>query len=487
MGCSSSPSQQEKKGEVYYEIFVRSFYDSDGDGYGDLNGISEKLEYLDNLGISGLWLMPIHPSKSYHKYDVMDYKDVDEQYGTIEDLQNLIQKAKEKNIDIILDLVINHTSLYHPWFQSAWQHQRDNTCDEANSYCDYYNFSDTPQSGYQQLPGTYVYYECRFSSDMPDLNLDSENVRKEIADIVAFYMNKGVKGFRLDATLHYYENQTKENIDFLSWLSKEVKQYDEDAYIVGEAWTGSQTYKNYFASNTSSFDFDLSQSNGKIVNAFRNDEGNTLAKRMVAYEKEIKEIDLKAINSIFLSNHDQGRSGSYVADLSSTKFLANVYLLLPGIPFIYYGEEIGMLGSGIDPNKRMSFLWSDDDLTGVPTKLVEADYKARRYPALDKQMKDTDSLYNHYVDVLRVRNKHHVYVDGQASLIGIEDEAIYAVNLKNESEDIIVLHNFSKEETKTVTIEGYRLEDKLEIDGEVKMSGKTITMSPHTSAVLIRK
>ncbi len=484
-GCASTPI--EKKGEVYYEIFVRSFYDSNGDGIGDLKGVESKLDYLDDLGISGIWLMPIHPSPSYHKYDVSDYLSVDESYGSMDDLESLINHAKEKNIDIILDLVLNHTSYDHPWFVAAKEHIRNGTCEEANSYCDYYNFTQEYGDGYAAVPGSTYYYEARFSEGMPDLNLDSENVREEIRNIVDFYMNKGIKGFRLDATLHYYENDTNKNIEFLSWFSDLVKSYDEDAFIVSEAWSSRSNYSLYYKAGVNNFDFDASSSAGLIVNAIRNEDGQSLANSFVDYTTTIKDIDDKALNCVFLSNHDQGRSGSYLNDLNSTKFAASLYLLMPGVPFIYYGEEIGMLGSGSDPNKRMSFMWSDENTDGMTSILSEADYSKRRYDALDVQMKDQESLYAHYKKVLAIRNRYAAFVDGRMYAYENDLKELYASRIESEDEELLIIHNFSKEDTLTIDVEGYTLCDVISIDGgSVTLEKHKLSLDAHCSAILVK-
>lgn len=485
-GCSAN-TQKVKEGNVYYEIFVRSFYDSDGDGIGDINGIREKLDYLDDLGISGIWLMPIMPSETYHKYDVDDYYSIDESYGTMEDFEALVQEAKEHNIDIIIDLVLNHTSDTNEWFVTAKNHLRKGTCDEIDSYCDYYNFSDSREANYYSVPGSSYFYEAVFWDEMPDLNLDSENVRNEIVDIVDFWMKKGIKGFRLDAVLHYYEGNTAKNVKFLTWFTDLVKSYDEDAYIVDEAWTSSETYAKYFESGSSAFDFELSQSDGAIVKNIRNGSGANLTKRVVDYEALIHNYDEEAVNSVFVSNHDQGRSGAFfAADEDATKFMANVYLMMPGIPFIYYGEEIGMLGSGKDENKRLSFVWSDEDSTGMCSVLENSDYTNRRYEALDVQQKDKNSLFNHYKKVIEVRNRYSSLVDGESELYDTGNDAIYAVISRDENEEILVMHNFSTD-VMEVTVNEYSLDATITLSND-KVTLKTNTLSlPGRSTAVLKK
>ena len=180
----------------WYEVFVYSYFDSDGDRIGDLGGLAEKLDYISGLGMNGIWLMPVMPSPSYHKYDVTDYYSIDPQYGTLEDFSALLEKAHALGIDVIIDLVLNHTSNEHPWFLSA-------RSGADSEYRNWYNWSDSPQDGYAKAGE--AYYECRFVNTMPDLNLDNPEVRAEIENILRFWLEDvGVDGFRLDAVTSYY-------------------------------------------------------------------------------------------------------------------------------------------------------------------------------------------------------------------------------------------------------------------------------------------
>ena len=192
------------------EIFVRSFYDSDGDRVGDFNGITAKLDDLSALGVGGIWLMPIHPSPSYHGYDVTDYYDVNPDFGTLADFEALLSEAHARGIRVIIDLVLNHTSNEHPWFQSA-------RFVENSPYREWYNWSDTAKTGYNQ--GGSAYYESRFVASMPDLNLDNQEVRAEIEKIMRYWLELGVDGFRLDAVTSFYTGSAQKNKAFLKWLS----------------------------------------------------------------------------------------------------------------------------------------------------------------------------------------------------------------------------------------------------------------------------
>jgi len=174
---------------TWYEIFVYSFCDTNGDGIGDLNGVISKLDYLQELGVNGIWLMPIHPSGSYHKYDVNDYFDIDPQYGTLRDFENLLAECEKRDIKVIMDLVVNHSSTVHDWFYITADYLRglpegEEPSVEDCEYYDYYHWSKEKLPGYSSLSGTDYYYECQFSNGMPDLNLANENLRASLTKVM---------------------------------------------------------------------------------------------------------------------------------------------------------------------------------------------------------------------------------------------------------------------------------------------------------------
>jgi glycosidase len=441
---------------------VASFNDSDNDGIGDLKGVTLKLPYLKSLGIGGIWLMPIMKSETYHKYDVDNYYLIDSDYGTMDDFKELVDKANELNIDIIIDLPLNHTSDSHEWFISAKENKLNDTCNPDNK-CDYYNFSDTKESGYEPLGDKY-YYEARFWSGMPDLNLDSENVRNEIKDIVEFWMDTGIKGFRLDAVLYYYQNNVSKNNEFVSWLMEIVRNKREDAFVVGEVWSSENIILDSYGSGIDSlFDFTMSGQDGFIAKAIRSENGQFLASKMIEYNDLIKE---GSVNSIFLSNHDQSRSAGYFIDEDKQKLAASVYLLSIGIPFVYYGEEIGMRGSGKDENKRLAMLWGEGSDTCSP---IDSDYTSQVDTSVKEQLKDENSLLNHYKKVIKLRNKY-IYGKDYSEFI-VDNEKIFSINyegnvvLINMSEDIIEIDIKGKLLDQVDVIDKSVLKDKLAIGG----------------------
>ncbi len=400
-----------------YEVFVYSFYDSDGDGIGDIKGVTEKLDYIKELGFNQIWLMPIMPSPSYHKYDVTDYKNIDEQYGSLDDFDELVQECHNRGINIIIDFVMNHTSSEHTWFTTAADYIR--SLPEENEpdvnecpYVDYYNFSREGKAGYNKLQGTDWYYESQFVDTMPDLNLQSEAVRSEFDDIVSFWLNRGVDGFRLDAVLYYNNNNMAESIEDLTWLVDDVKSKKSDAYIVGEGWTNVQEYSQYYKSGIDSmFDFDFAQQNGyiaKVLNGTTRSGASKYGKAIEAVNTEIEKYTDSYIDAPFYTNHDMGRSAGYYSGdhaQDKTKMAQAMNLLMQGNTFLYYGEELGMKGAANDETKRLGMLWSDDpDAEGMCNGPQKAKETEQIYGSLEQQKNDPYSIYNFVKQTITIRN-----------------------------------------------------------------------------------
>ncbi|HOC23255.1 MAG TPA: alpha-amylase family glycosyl hydrolase, partial [Anaerolineaceae bacterium] len=345
---------------VFYEIFVRSFKDSDGDGIGDFQGIIQQLDYLndgdpnttDDLGINAIWLMPIYPSPSYHGYDVTDYQDVNPDYGTLEDFQQLLEECHARGIRVIIDFVINHTSDKHPWFQAA--------LDPTSPYHEYYVWSETKPQGLGPLgqeswfkaPNGKYYYAV-FWSGMPDLNYNNPKVTEEIYAATQFWLEEGVDGFRVDAARYLFEEgevlqDTPATIQWFQDWRAFYKQINPQAFTVGEVWTDTQNIARYGTPDglDSLFIFDLADAflNGLLT-------GNA-AIPLKSYKDAIAYFPDYSF-STFLSNHDQTRVMTALNEQEiKAKAGAFMYLTGPGIPFIYYGEEIGMTGNKPDEMLR---------------------------------------------------------------------------------------------------------------------------------------
>lgn len=467
-GCQrSSPtfpldeSIPNSQGSVYYEIFVGSFYDGNGDGKGDLSGVTAKIPYLKSLGVKGIWLMPIHPSPSYHKYDVTDYYTIDPSYGTLTDFDNLMAVAKENGIEVLLDLVINHTSDRHPWFIQA-KDERMNGKVYPKSKADWYNFTNKATTGYTQLK-TGLYYESRFYSGMPDLNLDNEEVRAEIQNITSFWLNKGVQGFRLDAVSSYYTLSRSTTITFLTWLNSMIKSLFPDAYIVGEGPWGT-TYQEiipYYASGIDSF-FNFTIANipdaDKVYAYMRQRKGQELSTLISRYNEELKAVNPLALDAPFISNHDNNRfSGKTINDfkLERFKLMASIYLLMPGRPFMYYGEEIGLLGQGNDPSKRLPMIWDEVDKTGqtLPPPGIDFSLHYQIEKGVNDLLDDPDSIINHYRKVINSRNKFNSYIEKATITPFISEQMpIYGLTYTSPSGQLLILTNFSEEDSLPIKI-----------------------------------
>ena len=475
------------EGSVYYEVFVRSFVDSDGDKVGDLYGLDRRIPYLADLGVSGLWLMPINPSPSYHGYDVTDYKAIQSSYGTMTDFDNLVTRASEYNIDIILDLVLNHSSSSHPWFTTGFNNYKNGNCAIANSYCDYYNFSGS---------GASATYEQRFSSSMPDLNLDSENVRNEIIDIVEFWLNKGVKGFRLDAVSYLYYNQRQKNIDFLTWFNGIVKNIRPDAYIVGEAWIEYQTelMTYYEAGVDSYFNFPGAKNTGRFVANVNTSNGAGLATFIESTTNQIKATNADGFDAPFLSNHDMDRSGTWFTTNREMrqKAAASAYLLAPGRPFIYYGEEIGLKGSRgdaqTDANRRLPMIWSETNKAGETKPPVGYTYdlnnqvKRGAFDLIDEDF----SLTNHYKKVISLRNKYPLMERSAVEKMTFESTALLGLHYlgtEDLSDDIYVVTNLSNE---VVTFETeFAIIDEVNTNQiKATLLNDVLTLQPFSTVIL---
>ena len=332
---------------TWYEVFVYSFFDSDGDGIGDLNGLTEKLDYINDgdpatdtdLGCNGIWLMPVMPSTTYHKYDVTDYCDIDPEYGTMDDFKNLIAACHERGINVIIDLVMNHTSSQHEWFKTAADYLKnlpEGAEPDASEcpYVDYYNFSKEMQGGYSKLDGTDWYYEAQFWSEMPDLNLGSQAVRDDFDKIVDFWLDLGVDVFRLDAAKEYYSGSVDKNVEVLSWFHSMVKEKKEDAYIVAEVWTDQNTYAKYYESGIDScFDFSFADSTGTITSVLKNGSASSYGKALVNLQDNLSQYSDSYIDAPFYTNHDMARGAGYYSGDDSekkTKIAQAMNLLMSG-------------------------------------------------------------------------------------------------------------------------------------------------------------
>ena len=404
-----------------YEVFVYSFCDSDGDGIGDLPGLLSKLDYIndgspaegDDLEMTGLWLMPVFPSNTYHKYDVNDFVAVDPSYGTLEDMDALLAACHERGMTVILDLPVNHTSTAHPWFQVAAKYLRSlppgrEAVKEECPYVWYYQFAREQYDGYVPLPDSEWYYEARFWSEMPDLNLTTGEVRQELKDVIDFWLDRGVDGFRLDAVTSYYTDNPEAGIEFTRWLTETAKERKPSAYIVGEAWADQNTYARFYRSGIDSlFDFAFAGRDG-IISRIMNGTADLryFAEAMVQEEELYASMNPLYVNAPFYTNHDMDRGAEYFVgdDGTKAKIAEALNLLMTGNAFIYYGEELGMKGAGRDENRRAPMYWSDDPhAPGMCAGPAGLDEIRMEYGSLEKQISDPDSIFSYVREAVRIR------------------------------------------------------------------------------------
>ena len=408
---------------TYYEVFVYSFCDSDGDGIGDLQGLISKLDYINDgddstdtdLGCNGIWLMPVNPSPTYHKYDVADYYGIDEEYGTLDDFEELLEECDKRGIKVIMDLVLNHSSSQNPWFQEAYSYLQGlgdgNPSVEECPYFDYYHFTKEQGGGYYAVEGTDWYYEAQFWSEMPDLNLDCEALREEISQITGYWLDMGVGGFRLDAVKEYYSGAPQTNIEFLSWLNDTVKAQKEDAYLVGETWLPMTEYAPYYESGIDSvFNFAFADKDGIISKVLNGSPASKYGETVASLQEVFGAYNENYIDAPFYTNHDLGRSAGYYAgddSANQTKLAAAMNLFMSGSAFVYYGEELGMKGAGKDENKRAPMYWSmDAGAEGMCVGPADMDDVKMKFESLEEQQADAGSVYQFYKKVIKVRNQN---------------------------------------------------------------------------------
>ncbi len=404
-------------GAVCYEVFVRSFDDSDGDGIGDLRGLIERLDYINDgdpasqrdLGASCIWLMPISPSPSYHGYDITNYYDINREYGTMADFRRLVSEAHRRGIRILVDLVLNHVSSEHPYFKSA-------LLDARSPYRDWFQWSPTQRRTrgwsvptWHKVPARDEWYYGLFWQGMPDLNLANPAVTAEAQRIARFWLaDVGVDGFRLDAVGHFFEDgeEPRNHPRGQAWLrdyAAAIRGIRADAFTIGEVWESMETTRGYYPDQlTAYFAFEAADS---LVSAVRSGNGRGL----IAMLDRMQRAFPAGRWGSFQRNHDQTRTMTeYAGDGARARLSATLLLTLPGIPFVYYGEEIGMTGSKQqgDPRLRTPMHWRRAPAAGftrgLPWEPLASDSLTANVELMDP---DEGSLLNHYRRLIHLRGR----------------------------------------------------------------------------------
>lgn len=504
IGCRPDHSHKEKvvtwPHGVYYEVFVQSFYDSNGDGIGDIPGLTSKLDYIQDLGVNGIWLMPIMPSPSYHKYDVTDYKEIHPDYGTTEDFKVFVQEAHKRNLKVIIDLIMNHCSMRHTWFVDAVK-------SPTGPYRDYFIWADKDSIANEIAKKTTTldsdnitqwhavdgdekgkHYYGFFNSDMPDLNFDNPTVRDEFVEIGRFWFSDmDVDGFRLDAAKHIYpDDRAEDNHAFWAWFRSEMENIKPEVYMVGEVWSPAEEVAPYLKGIPALFNFDLGVAIINVVNKGK----DTIS--LVGTHKKIIEyyqsVTPRYLDATFLTNHDQNRIlSSLKGNKDKMRTAIALLMTLPGTPYLYYGEEIGMLGVKPDEHIREPFLWQPAGADKGQATWIEPKYSTdKTVTPLSAQKEDPESLYNIYKSWIQVRNASSLLSYGEIALAETGKPEVVSFIRSNNDTACLVLHNLSK---KTVQLE---LNDSLakfsstyyQTNEKIKMEGKVVTLPPHSSIIL---
>lgn len=440
---------------VFYEVFVRSFKDSTtgplaGDGVGDLRGLIERLDYLNDgtgnpatsLGVGGLWLMPIHPSPTYHGYDVTDYTSVHPQYGTLEDFRELISECQKRDIRVIIDLVLNHCSDQHPWFKRARA---------GGDHRDWFIWAEQEPSWrgpwnqrvwHRSEQGLYY---ALFSRSMPDLNFRHRGPTDAMRGVAAFWLrDQGVDGFRLDAIRHLIEDgSVQENTpathQWLRGFQQHCKQLRPEAMTVGEVWADTPQAASYVGAEMDmTFEFALAQAIRESVKAKSGEPYERALSRVLASYPPNQ-------FGAFLTNHDMTRVMTELrGDPDAARRAAAIYLLGPGVPFVYYGEELGMPGDKPDPDLRTPMAWDSSEFAGFssvkPWRPLTPGHATRNVVAQDA---DPGSLLHWYRTLIHLRSRHPALRHGGTALLDGAPPGVIALARETAGERVIVLVNCS--------------------------------------------
>jgi glycosidase len=505
---SADPSPRSwANGAVFYEVFVRSFQDSDGDGNGDLKGLISRLDYLNDgdpatgndLGVDALWLMPVFASPSYHGYDTVDYEKINPNYGTNADFEKLIAESHKRGIKIVVDLVLNHTGAGHPWFvQSA--------SSPSSPKRDWYVWSPTDLHWAQPWnPDGQTWHERKgafyyglFWSGMPDLNYRAPAVREEVKRIAALWLGRGVDGFRLDAARYLFEegpgagqNDLPETHAFWKEFASHVRSVKPEATLIGENWTETPIIASYYGSTQAvpggdelplNFDFPLAS---RIVEGVRAGEAGGIVAKLA----EIKSTYPPGATDVpFLTNHDQRRVASELRDdPGRLRSAAAVLLTLPGTPFLYYGEEVG-LENGPDRGdeaKRTPMPWDSSPGGGFTSGEPWYDFAPGKQTAnVAAQTGDPGSLLSRYRKLIRARHASAALSRGALEPLA-RSGPLLAFLRTDGAERVLVMHNLGdRPDSATLAVAAAGAEPLFADPGvSVDFSGgqARVTMAPHAS------
>lgn len=434
------------RGATCYEIFPRSFYDSNGDGIGDLNGIIAKLDYIRDLGARCIWLTPIVQAASYHGYDAMDYYRVEHEYGTNADFRRLVKEAHRRGIRVLVDMVLNHVSDRHPWFQSASR-------DTISRYRHWFRWSPTKpaelnpwgQSNWCKSPVRDQWYYAFFWCGMPDLNYDDPAVVAEQFRIARFWLSAmGADGFRLDAVPYLVEAHgqvanTPATHRLLHRYARFVHGVKAGVYTVGEATGGIDTLLTYYPDQLDSyFVFPFADS---IVSAIRHRSARGLLQPILALQESVPAQRW----SPFVENHDRPRMRTvFGGDLRRVRIADFVALTMPGLPFVYQGEEIGMFGDKPDERLRTPMQWDASPhggfTRGTPWEPLQSDSLETTVAA---QKRDPESLLTLHRRLIHLRTGNAALGTGRLVPLATSNDAVAAYARRDGRHVVLAIVNLA--------------------------------------------
>lgn len=458
---------------VCYQIFVISFADSNNDGLGDLNGITENLDYLSDLNVQCLWLTPIHPSNSYHKYDVLDFYDIDPDFGSLADFDRLIEEAAKRDIVVLMDLVLNHTSNRHPWFRERPEYYRF----ISENHPEYGSVNWHAYNGLE--------YYAYFGNHMPELNLDHPDVREETFQIARFWLERGVGGFRLDAVRHFFDtseypirtNTLLQNIIYLKEFNELVKSINPNAIVIAEVMSSAGAVARYLPGVDSAFNFDLSDAIISTVSSNSDSVSNDVVGTYLRIQELYQAQNTPYQDSLFLTNHDQDRVISLLNNNEAkAKLAATIVFTLPGTSWIYYGEELGMRGvrsaaTNTDAERRQPMPWrSAAQVYTVDGYVLEF---ANQLLAPGNQM------FQHYQAITALKADPVIRL-GQVGRVNKTLRHFLTYTISYQGTNYLVVHNLSnKEQPLLVDVEVTILHD---INANIEEPSKMI-MQPYSSVI----
>lgn len=532
---------------VVYQIYPRSFKDSNGDGIGDIQGIIEKLDYLKELGIDVIWLSPVYKSPNDDNgYDISDYYDIMDEFGTMEDMDILLKESNKRGIKILMDLVINHTSDEHKWFIEAKK-------SKDNEYRDYYIWrkpvdgkepneliSTFSGSAWEYDEASGEYYLHLFSKKQPDLNWENEKVREEVWKMMNFWIDKGIGGFRMDVidlVGKVPDEMIKENGPMLHEYLQEMNKNSfgkHDLLTVGETWGATPEVAKLYSNpsrNELSMVFQFEHiSLDKIPGKNKWDlKPLDLRDLKRVFSKWQTELEGEGWNSLFWNNHDLPRIVSRWGNdkeyrVESAKMLATLLHGLKGTPYIYQGEEIGMTNIKFETieeyndieirnmykdrisrgfkheeimesiyakgrdNARTPMQWSEEDnagfTTGRPWLTINENYKEIN---VDKALSDRNSIFYHYKKLIELRKDNEVIIYGDYTLLDPEDKNIYAYTRELNGDKILVVCNFYGENIEFNYREEFNNEPIILISnyGDSSIDIKSLKLRPY-EAIMFR-